>query len=161
MWRQSWFIMFVLLCYVQMMSVFYSLRQKIMRDEIKHQHSLKDMISESAAPPAVTNNSLQPRAPSHWVTESASHWVSESASHWVWETSEWSFKIADSASLLLTEWSVKVLKVSSVTSEAESETLKLPRRLLNSSCLFGGSRWHVTPCRGQQRHHGLFHSCVL
>lgn len=153
MWRQSWFIMFVLLCYVQMMSVFYSLRQKIMRDEIKHQHSLKDMISESAAPPAVTNNSLQPRAPSHWVTESASHWV--------WETSEWSFKIVDSASLLLTEWSVKVLKVSSVTSEAESETLKLPRRLLNSSCLFGGSRWHVTPCRGQQRHHGLFHSCVL
>lgn len=153
MWRQSWFIMFVLLCYVQMMSVFYSLRQKIMRDEIKHQHSLKDMISESAAPPAVTNNSLQPRPPSQRVTESASHWV--------WETSEWSFKIADSASLLLTEWSVKVLKVSSVTSEAESETLKLPRRLLNSSCLFGGSRWHVTPCRGQQRHHGLFHSCVL
>lgn len=87
--------------------------------------------------------------------------VSESLSQRVWETSEWSFKIVDSASLLLTEWSVKVLKVSSVTSEAESETLKLPRRLLNSSCLFGGSRWHVTPCRGQQRHHGLFHSCVL
>lgn len=100
-------------------------------------------------------------SPSQRVTESLSQRVTESASHWVWETSEWSFKIVDSASLLLTEWSVKVLKVSSVTSEAESETLKLPRRLLNSSCLFGGSRWHVTPCRGQQRHHGLFHSCVL